>query len=264
MPDGNRVPLDQAALANAIVRPGGLYREVRVIARTGSSNADLLESARAGAPEGTVLVAEEQTAGRGRIGREWVSPPGAALLFSVLLRPGAVPANRRGWLPLLTGTAVAAALNGTSGVDARLKWPNDILVHGRKVAGILTEQAGDAIVVGTGINVTTKPSELPPGPATSLLAAGAVETARDTVLLAVLAELDRRYRRWLADPADPRLRSSYLGFSDTVGREVRIELPAGEVLTGRAADVDETGRLVLRTASGETTAVSAGDVVHVR
>ena len=263
MPDGSRTPLDEAALANAIVRPGSLYHEVRVTASTGSTNADLLESARAGAPEGTVLIAEEQTVGRGRIGREWVSPPGAALLFSVLLRPTAVPANRRGWLPLLTGTAVASALDRTAGVDARLKWPNDVLLHGKKVAGILTEQAGDAIVAGIGINVTTKPSELPVGTATSLLAAGAVETARDIVLLAVLRELDRRYRRWLADPGDPRLRSSYLGFSDTVGREVRVELPAGEVLAGRAADVDEIGRLVVRTASGET-AVSAGDVVHVR
>lgn len=257
------MPLDEAALAAAIVRPGSLYCEVQVAARTGSTNADLLESARGGAPQGIVRLAEEQTAGRGRIGRQWVSPPRAALLFSVLLRPAAVPGSRRGWLPLLTGTAIASALRGTAGVDARLKWPNDVLVHGRKVAGILTEQAGNAIVAGTGINVTTRESELPPGPATSLLAVGATCTARDVLLVAVLAELERRYLRWLAAPADPRLRASYLGFSDTVGREVRVELPSGEALTGRAADVDDVGRLVVRTASGET-AVSAGDVVHVR
>jgi BirA family biotin operon repressor/biotin-[acetyl-CoA-carboxylase] ligase len=210
-----------------------------------------------------VLVAEEQTAGRGRIGRQWVSPPRAALLFSVLLRPAAIPGHRRGWLPLLTGTAVAFALRSTSGVDARLKWPNDVLVNGRKIAGILAEQAGDAIVVGTGINVTTQPAELPPGPATSLLGSGAATTARDTLLVAVLGELERRYRRWMGDPGDPELRSSYLGTSATVGSEVRVGLPSGEVLTGTAVDVDDLGRLVVRTASGETT-VTAGDVVHVR
>lgn len=263
MPEGNRVPLDEAALARAIVRPGALYRELRVTGRTGSTNADLLESARAGAPEGLVLAAEEQTAGRGRTGRAWVSPPRASLLFSVLLRPVGVPGHRRGWLPLLTGMAVAAALREAAGVDASLKWPNDVLVRGRKVAGILTEQAGDAIVVGAGINVTTGPSELPPGPATSLLASGAACTEREVLLIAVLGELERRYRRWLARPGDPHLRASYREVSGTLGHQVRVELPGGDVLAGTAADVDDVGRLVVRTASGET-AVSAGDVVHVR
>lgn len=263
MPDADRVPLDEAALARAIIRPGALYRELRVTGRTGSTNADLLQSARAGAPEGTVLVAEEQTAGRGRIGRAWVSPPRASLLFSVLLRPTAVPGHRRGWLPLLTGIAVASALRGAAGVEAGLKWPNDVLVRGRKVAGILAEQAGDAIIVGAGINVTTRPSELPPGPATSLLASGAACTERDTLLIAVLGELERRYRRWLAGPGDPQLRSSYREVSGTIGREVRVELPGGQVLAGTAADVDDAGRLIVRTVSGET-AVSAGEVVHVR
>jgi BirA family transcriptional regulator, biotin operon repressor / biotin---[acetyl-CoA-carboxylase] ligase len=262
VPDGDRIPLDEAALARAIIRAGTLYRELRVTGQTGSTNADLLESARAGAGEGVVLVAEEQTAGRGRIGRTWVSPPRAALLFSVLLRPVAAPGPRRGWLPLLTGMAVASALRGT-GVDASLKWPNDVLIHGRKVAGILTEQAGDAIVVGAGINVTTRLSELPPGPATSLLASGAACTARDTILINVLGELERRYRRWLARPGDPQLRSGYREASGTLGRQVRVELPGGRVLEGTAADIDDVGRLVVRTASGDT-AVSAGDVVHVR
>jgi BirA family biotin operon repressor/biotin-[acetyl-CoA-carboxylase] ligase len=258
-----RTPLDPAALNSALVRPGALYGALRVTGRTGSTNADLLAAARAGGPEGAVLVAEEQAAGRGRIGRQWVSPPRAALLFSVLLRPASVPAYRRGWLPLLAGTAVASALRGAASVDALLKWPNDVLVDGRKVAGILVEQAGDAMVVGTGINVTTSPSELPPGPATSLAAAGAACTARDTLLVAVLGELERWYRRWLADPGDRRLRSGYLDLSATVGREVRVELPGGGALAGAAVDVDDVGRLVVRTASGET-AVSAGDVVHVR
>ncbi len=257
------MPLDEAALTRAVVGPGSLYRELRVTERTGSTNADLLRLARDGAAEGSVLVAEEQSAGRGRTGREWVSPPRAGLLFSVLLRPAGVPAQRRGWLPLLTGTAVASALRRTAGVEARLKWPNDVLVHGKKVAGILTEQTGGAMVAGTGINVSTLPSELPPGPATSLAVAGAACTERDRVLVAVLRELERRYRRWLENPRDLRLRSAYRDCCDTLGREVRVELPGGRVLAGRAVDIDDLGRLVVRTASGET-AVSAGDVIHVR
>ena len=257
------MPLDAAALECAVVRPGGLYREVRATGHTGSTNADLVAAARDGAAEGTVLVAEAQDAGRGRMGRTWVSPPRAALLFSVLLRPESVPAHRRGWLPLLTGAAIASALRASAAVGASLKWPNDVLLRGRKLAGILAEQAGGAIVIGAGINVTNQPAELPPDTATSLALSGAACTARETLLVAVLGELELRYRRWLDDPGDPRVRSGYLELSDTVGRAVRVQLPGGTLLEGTAADVDDLGRLVVRTASGET-AVSAGDVVHVR
>ena len=133
---------------------GRLWTSVRVVASTGSTNADLLAR---GGPEGQVLVAEEQTAGRGRSGRTWVSQPGASLTFSVLLRPASVPPSARGWLPLLTGVAVAAGVRSAAGVAARLKWPNDILVGDRKLAGILAEQSadGDAVVIGVGLNVAT-------------------------------------------------------------------------------------------------------------
>src|SRR5215471_8253365 len=114
-------PLDAAVLHAAVVRPGGLWRAVEVTPVTGSTNADLLARAAAGEPEGTVLAAEQQSAGRGRLGRTWVSPPRAALTFSVLLRPAAVPRARLGWLPLLAGVAVAAAITDVTGLDARLK-----------------------------------------------------------------------------------------------------------------------------------------------
>src|SRR5207247_1734949 len=128
-----------------------------------------------------VLVAEAQTSGRGRMGRRWISPPRRALTFSVLLRP-AVPAGLLGWVPLLAGVAVASALQRTAGVDARLKWPNDVLVDGAKIAGILAERWGNAIVIGTGINVLQQRGELPVPTATSLLVAqgarpGAAHTA---------------------------------------------------------------------------------------
>ena len=139
-----------------------------MVARTGSTNADLVAGARDGAPEGAVLVAEEQTAGRGRMGRSWLSPPRAALTFSVLLRPTDVPAARRGWLPLLAGVAVATAIRQVSALDAALKWPNDVLLRSGKLAGILAEQSGDAVVVGIGVNVSTARHELPAPAASSL------------------------------------------------------------------------------------------------
>ncbi|MBV9094187.1 MAG: biotin--[acetyl-CoA-carboxylase] ligase, partial [Streptosporangiaceae bacterium] len=151
---GSREFTDAAALRRAVLRPGGLWRAVEVTAVTGSTSADLLARAAAGAPEGVVRAAEQQTAGRGRRGRAWVSPPGTGLTFSVLLRPADVPPARRGWLPLLAGVAVAEAVRTVTAVDARLKWPNDLLQSGSKLGGILCEAAGDAVVIGIGINVS--------------------------------------------------------------------------------------------------------------
>lgn len=285
----DRAPLSAAALSAALTGPGRLWRDLTVVAETGSTNSDLLAAARDGAPEGTVLAAEVQTAGRGRLDRRWICPPRAALSFSVLLRPDEVPAVTRGWIPLLAGVAVAAGLRAQAGLDARLKWPNDVLVGGAKIAGILAEQAGDAIVLGIGINVTTRRDELPVPHATSVVLAGAAPD-REQLLVAVLGELETWYRRWVAavaagppvldrtvldrtvldrsvlagpggDPAG--LRAEYLRLSATVGQQVRVSMPGGKLVTGRAGDVDATGRLVVGTASGPVP-VSAGDVVHVR
>jgi len=250
-------------------RPTGLWTSVRVVASTGSTNADLLAR---GGPEGQVLVAEEQTAGRGRAGRTWVSQPGASLTFSVLLRPASVPPSARGWLPLLTGVAVAAGVRSASGVEARLKWPNDVLVGDRKLAGILAEQSpdGDAVVVGVGLNVATSEKALPVSPtglpATSLLVEGA-DVGREALLAEILRSLEHWYLRFSADP-DPvssGLLAGYRAACATLGRQVRVELPAGRVLAGRAEDVDAGGRLLVRPPdAASATAVSAGDVVHLR
>ena len=266
-----RAPLDQAALRRALVRPGGLWRNLEVVESTGSTNADLLARALAGEPEGAVLAAEEQRAGRGRMGRTWTSPPRAALTVSVLLKP-AVPPARRGWLPLLAGVAVAAAVTGVTGVETGLKWPNDLLAAGAKLAGILAEAAGDAVVVGIGLNVSTEPAEFPatrPGalPATSLRAAGATALDRASLLLAVLGELEHWYRAWQRAGGDPDrsgLRQEYLRWSATIGRTVRAELPGGQALSGPAVGVDSDGRLLVRVSSGSEVAVAAGDVVHLR
>jgi len=267
-----RTPLDAAALRAAAVRPGGLWRTVEVTAVTGSTNADLLARAAAGEPEGAVLAAEYQNAGRGRLGRSWTSPPRAALTFSVLLRPSAVPRARLGWLPLLAGVAVAAAVRAVAAVDAQLKWPNDVLVGEAKLGGILAEASGDAVVVGTGVNVSTGPAELPPPgpgalPATSLLLEQARSLDRAVLLAEILAGLECRYRAWSAvfgDTERSGLRAEYTGLCGTLGRRVRIELPGGRALDGVAAALEADGRLLVSVPPDADLPVAAGDIVHLR
>jgi BirA family transcriptional regulator, biotin operon repressor / biotin---[acetyl-CoA-carboxylase] ligase len=253
------------ALREAVVVPGGFWQDIRVVAETGSTNSDLLAEARDGLAEGAVLVAEAQSAGRGRMGRQWVSPPGAALMFSVLLRPAAVPQASRGWVPLLAGVAVALAVRAETGVDASLKWPNDVQVNGAKLAGILAEQAGDAIVVGIGINVSSGRDELPVASATSLALEGADGAAPGRLLAGVLGELQRWYLAWAGrgDAAGCGLHREYQRLCGTLGRQVRVSLPGGRTVTGEASGVDQTGRLVVRSAAGPVP-VSAGNVIHVR
>jgi BirA family transcriptional regulator, biotin operon repressor / biotin---[acetyl-CoA-carboxylase] ligase len=280
----SRAPLDAAALRAAVVRPGGLWRAVEVTERTGSTNSDLLARAADGEPEGLVLAAEEQSAGRGRMGRTWVSPPRAALTFSVLLRPAAVPRARLGWLPLLTGVAVAAAVRTAAAVDAQLKWPNDVLALAAppsqpqadgdqgKLGGILAEAAGDAVVVGIGVNVSTEAAELPPPgpgalPATSLLLAQARSLDRGVLLAEILAGLERRYRSWaqaLGDTERSGLRAEYTGLCATLGRRVRVEMPGDRLVDGLAAGVDEDGRLLVSVPPDAELPVAAGDIVHLR
>ena len=225
----DEAPLDEAAVRAAVLRPGGLWRSVEVVAVTGSTNADLLARAAAGEPEGAVLVAEQQDAGRGRLGRAWVSPPRAALTFSVLLRPTAVPRALLGWLPLLAGVAVAAAVRDIAAVDAQLKWPNDVLAGLPGQAGLHPGRGGrhDAVVIGIGLNVSTGLGfELPPPgpgalPATSLRLQGSPDLDRDRLLAGILAGLERRYRTWSRVSGDPErsgLRAAYTGLCATLGR----------------------------------------------
>jgi BirA family biotin operon repressor/biotin-[acetyl-CoA-carboxylase] ligase len=285
-PAPHRPALDAAAVQRAVVAPGRLWRTIEVTPRTGSTNADLLARASQGAPEGTVLVAEEQSAGRGRLGRAWVSPPRAALTFSLLLRPEPVPPAGRGWLPLLAGLALASAVPSVTAVPVTLKWPNDLMAGPAKLAGILAEAAGDAVVIGIGLNVSTEPSELPPPgpgalPATSLRILGAstnpastnpastdpASTAREPLLTEILTAFERWYQPWRQAAGDPEgtgLRAAYTRLCATVGQQVRVECPGAQLLSGLAVSVDPDGRLVVRPESGPELAVAAGDVVHLR
>lgn len=275
--DLDRPPLIAGALERALVVPGGLWRRIEVRPETGSTNADVADAARRGEPEGLVVVAERQLAGRGRYDRPWVSPPRAGLTVSVLLRPGradargwaAVPATGFGWLPLLAGVALREAVAQRAEIDATLKWPNDLLVGDAKCAGILAELVGDAVVLGIGLNVTTRPDELPSGtglPATSLRIAGARNTDRDPLLRALLRGIARWYGGWRDAGGDAEmcgLLDAYRTACGTIGRDVTVRLPTGDALVGTATTVDRDGRLVVRTVDGERR-ISAGDVLHVR
>ncbi|WP_432134686.1 biotin--[acetyl-CoA-carboxylase] ligase [Streptomyces sp. bgisy154] len=271
--DLDRPPLNAPALRRGLVREGGLWTGVELVRATGSTNSDLVGLAAAGkAAEGTVLVAEEQTAGRGRLDRRWTAPPRSGLFFSVLLRPAKVPVDRWGWLPLLTGVAVATGLSRAAGVDTALKWPNDLLVtvggEERKAGGILAERAGDdGVVIGVGVNVSLRAEELPVPQAGSLALAGAVSTDRDPLLRAVLRSLEEWYGRWRSAEGDAGvcgLQETYVAGCATLGRVVRAELPGDRSVVGEAVAVDGDGRLVIVNEAGVREAVGAGDIVHLR
>lgn len=267
--DLDRPPLDRAALERALLHPAGRWREVVVVAETASTNADVAARARADEDDGLVLVAESQVGGRGRLGRVWTAPPRSGLTMSMLLRPRDVPPGSWPWLPLLTGVAVAEAVGRVTDLAPRLKWPNDVLVGDRKLAGILVERvetpAGAAAVVGVGLNVSLRAHERPVPSATSLTLEGVPAPDRTVVLREVLRVFGALYDAWLAAGGDAAagLADAYTARCATLGRDVRVDVPAGEPVRGRAELVDADGRLVVVTASGEV-AVGAGDVVHVR
>jgi len=264
--DLDRPRLDGAALATALTRDSALWTSLEVVDEIGSTNAELMARATGeDLPQGAVLVAEYQATGRGRLDRVWTSPPRAGITVSILLRPD-VPAARRGWLPLLTGVALAEAVRGVTGVQVSLKWPNDLLAgDGRKLAGILAESAGTAVVVGVGLNVSTTSDELP-DTAASLAGVLGSDVDRAPVLLAFVRGLEERYLRWtaaLGDPVLSGLAADYLRWSSTVGTTVSVAMPDGSTLDGVAEAVDWDGRLVVATADGPV-ALASGDVRHVR
>lgn len=253
---------------HARLSSGGPWRDIRVLEQTGSTNADVAELVRSGAPEGVVVATEDQRSGRGRLDRSWQLPPGSGLAASVLLRPDDVPAARWPWLPLLAGLSLRAAVTQVAGVESTLKWPNDVLVGGRKLAGILLERVdsarGPAAVVGIGVNIAMSAEQLPVPTATSLAIEGAAVDPAD-LLVALLDRLGETYQQWRAAGGDPDagLAAAYARACSTLGARVRVLLPAGDELTGIATGVDPAGRLLVDTGAA-TVVVGAGDVVHLR
>ncbi len=256
--------VDADWLRSRLVRPGSVWTQVATAATTGSTNADLAAAARAGAESGHVLLSDHQSTGRGRFTRVWEAPPGTSLAISALLRPPSdVPASRWLWLPLLTGLAVADGIRVATGIRADLKWPNDVLIDGRKVCGILAERvdgaAQAAAIIGMGVNTTLAEDQLPVPTATSLALAGA-EVDPGEVAAAILEALGEWYGRWLAGSD---LRVDYAARCSSVGRTVRVQLSAEEWVVGEATGVDANGCLLVQV-DGVQRAFAAGDVSHLR
>ncbi len=231
---------------------------VEFVAETGSTNDDLVAAARDGAPSGTVLVTDHQTAGRGRLGRKWDAPPGASLLVSVLVRPSAAAALRLQSATQAVGLSAQAACVDVAGFRPDIKWPNDLLVGSRKLAGVLSEALAGAVVMGMGLNVAwpPEPTEL----AISASSAAGRPIGRDDVLASYLEHLGVRLVQWEQEP--DALHADYRAALATLGLAVRVELASGTI-EGIAVDVAPDGQLVV--VSGEQQyLVSAADVVHLR
>jgi BirA family transcriptional regulator, biotin operon repressor / biotin---[acetyl-CoA-carboxylase] ligase len=260
-------PLDEAALRDELVGPGKPWRHLDVVAETGSTNADLMARAQGGADiDGSVLLAEYQNAGRGRHGRVWSAPPRAQIALSVGVAAASVPQSGWGWLPLAAGVAVADALALTCELKPGLKWPNDVIVDGGKLAGILAEVAAPTtmIVLGLGLNVALTAEEAPDPVATSLLMLGSSSTDRNVLARKILSELALRIDAWRSGGgADAALVADYQHYSLTLGSRVRAILPGDREVVGTARAVDETGRLCIDT-GGQIEAIAAGDITHLR
>jgi BirA family biotin operon repressor/biotin-[acetyl-CoA-carboxylase] ligase len=236
--------LSELALARALEQ-AGRAAPVRFDEVTRSTQETALQMAEEGAPEWTLVAAAHQTKGRGRLGRVWTDVPGSSLVFSLILRPD-LPAERGGLLPLLAGTSLARASDELTGLRTTCKWPNDVLVGGRKAAGILVEARldGDRVrhaVVGVGANLWSAPADLPD--------AGAIGASDEDLLVAFLRAFVGGYR-----PAQPdfarSLLADYRARCATLGERVRATTVRGVVVQGEAVDIDEAGGLVVRSNVG--------------
>jgi BirA family biotin operon repressor/biotin-[acetyl-CoA-carboxylase] ligase len=266
--DDWRHALDATALRDVLIHSP--WRRIDVVDETGSTNADLIARAADGEDiDGVVLIAEHQTAGRGRNGRSWSAVPRAQVTMSVGVSTDGIPSAAWGWIPLVAGLAVLEAIAAATDVDAGLKWPNDVLArppaHG-KLAGILAEVAAPApaVVIGIGLNVSLRAEELPDPGATSLAVLGGRHTDRRDLIVALLDGLERRIEGLrVARGADAALIAEYTAHSLTIGARVRATLPGDREIIGDARYVDDQGRLSIDR-GGETVVVSAGDIVHLR
>lgn len=268
--ESSRRPVDAAKLRS--LAPG--WNSIEVLDSTGSTNADLKDKVAAEratavqVPDRSAIFASEQSSGRGRLARKWAAPYGASIALSVLFRPRGIDSDQLGLLPLVVGLAVVDMMVSEAGLErdrVGLKWPNDVLVDGRKICGILVEAASIAppiLIPGIGINVSLLEEELPVAHATSLFLAGAPNLERTELVAGLLRALDAREKQWREGSAE--LLEEYRRACITIGSEVRVELPGDKTLTGRASDVRSDGELVVTDHLGTAHFVAAGDVFHVR
>ena len=220
-------------------------------------------------PDRSVIVADFQSSGKGRSGRQWLAPAGSSLMVSVLLRPAVqgLAIERYTWFPLLAGLAATRTVNHF-GLHGQLKWPNDVQVGGKKIAGILSELSEESVVIGLGLNLRQRPDQLPITEATSFAIEGIPNVSTDAVLTIYLSELFNLYQQFLDADGDAEtsgLRAQASEACSTIGQRVAASLPSGEKLSGVASALDPTGALLVRAEPNfELVSVAAGDIVHLR
>lgn len=260
------IPIDVASLTNKLKATPFTQGKIHYLPSTVSTNDVARDLAEKGAPEGTIVIAESQTGGRGRLDRTWHSPPGTGLYFSIILRPQLDPSD----LPkitLLAGIAAAEAIEENTGLRPLIKWPNDLLLEGKKVAGILAELYGDItspyVILGIGINVHTRLEEFPPELqeiATSLAMAGGQNISRTNLMQAVLTHLGRWYELFKKGAFQPIL-DAWRKRCVIIGTHVKI-LSGEKELEGTVVDVDEAGALLLRDQAGQIQRILSGEVIR--
>jgi len=272
----SRHPLDQAALTRTLTAPVGPLAKITVVRKSPSTNEEVAEALRGGAqwPHLTALVANWQTAGKGRAGRTWETPEGSSVTVSYVVRPRNVSPERFGWVPLIAGLAVAQALE-REGFPSCLKWPNDVLIDdplarrlsgwgpSRKVAGVLCEVVGEAIVVGIGLNVSQEEDELPVPHAISLAVAQSANLDRGALLESISRELASLLGRWESEEGEGSVVAEVTKACDTIGRAVDVEKPGGERISGVVKGLSPEGGIVVEVGSGWVETILAGDV-HLR
>lgn len=263
----SRQPIDAARVRAGA--PG--WNSIEVVPSTGSTQADLKKVAGPGpgqAPDMSALMTNDQTAGRGRLNRVWETPKGSAIALSTLVRPQGMELKQIGLLPLVTGLAIIDSVVEVAGLSperVKLKWPNDVLVDGRKLCGILVEAVSlepASLIASVGTNVSLQQEELPVPHAISLYLAGAENLDCSELVAGQLRAMSRRQAQWRA--SDPQLLRDYEAVCSTIGANVRVELPGDRVLVGKAIGVRDDGELIVIDQEGQTHYVAAGDVFHVR
>ncbi|CAN7282815.1 biotin--[acetyl-CoA-carboxylase] ligase [Arthrobacter sp. LjRoot14] len=281
-----RVGLNRAELGNAEFLSANGIAQLTVVDSTGSTNADLLQGVTVDPrawPDLSVLTAEHQTAARGRLDRHWEAPPLSSVSVSIVLRPvnaegRPLPTHSYSWFSLLAALALREALLETAGIPAEIKWPNDVMVRGRKIAGILAQLGpmGDGsvppVILGTGLNVTLTAGELPVPTATSVLLENARTVDRTALLKSYLSRFAALYRNFCnadGDPAagmagGPSLHKRVESVMTTLGKQVRAQLPGDHEIIGHASRLDEYGSLLVVDSARNEHVVTAGDVVHLR
>ncbi|MEE2521696.1 biotin--[acetyl-CoA-carboxylase] ligase [Pseudarthrobacter sp. J75] len=282
----NRPALDRSALVAPEFLAATGISSIDVVETTGSTNDDLLRAVTVDPkswPDLSVLTAEHQSSGRGRLARHWEAPPRSSIAVSLVLRPVnaqglPVPTHSYSWLSMVAALALREALMETAGLPAEIKWPNDVLVHGRKISGILAQMEPlsgpgvPAVVLGTGINVTLTEQELPVPTATSVLLEQPTTTDRTELLKSYLSRFTALYRAFCnadGDPAaglagGPSLHKRLEQVMVTLGKQVRAQLPGDHEIIGHATRLDQYGSLLVEDDAGHEHVVTAGDVVHVR